>query len=223
MDEEIKFGDDEAKENKKTKNEKKIYELKIIVVGDHYVGKTTLLYRYINNKFNEYMTSIAVDFLKCNIELDDKILKLILMDTAGTEQFRSLTKGYYSNACCALIVYDITDVNSFNSVNQWIKDCNNFAQKGTHLVLVGNKIDLENQRKISTEDGKNLAIEYNMDFYESSAKTGENISNIFEGICKIMNKKIDGGIDSLHGVNESNIQENIIINKNLSNNKKKCC
>ena len=65
MDEEIKFCDDEAKENKKTKNEKKIYELKIIVVGDHYVGKTTLLYRYINNKFNEYMTSIAVDFLKC--------------------------------------------------------------------------------------------------------------------------------------------------------------
>ena len=104
-----------------------------------------------------------------------------------------MTKGYYSNSCCAIIVYDITDENSFKSVKDWIEDCQTYASKYINLVLVGNKIDLEQERKISKEDGLELATEYGMEFFEASAKTGKNIEDIFSKICKIVAKKIDEG------------------------------
>ena len=139
----------------KGKNEskkKKCYAVKIIIVGDQSVGKTNLINRYVKGEFSEdYMITIGMDFLTCNLELEDKIFKLRLWDTAGSERFRSVTKGYYSNSCCALIVYDITDQNSFNSVKQWIEDCQSYASKNIHLILVGNKIDLKEQRKVNEE------------------------------------------------------------------------
>ena len=203
------------------KEEKKCYIVKIIIIGNQSVGKTNIVTRYVKGEFSrDYMITIGMDFLTCNIELDNKILKLRLWDTAGSEKFRSITKAYYSNTCCALIVYDITNENSFNSVKQWIEDCQNFADKNTHLILVGNKIDLINERKISKEDGENLAAQYGMDFYESSALTGENINEIFEGICKYVNKKLDEGKfdlnDFSNGVSISELEEDIEIHKTIT-------
>ena len=107
---------------------KKCYVVKIIVIGDQSVGKTNILNRYVKGEFSEeYAITIGMDFLSCNFELDDKIFILRLWDTAGSERFRSVTKGYYSNSCCALIVYDITDENSFISVKNWIEDCQSYA------------------------------------------------------------------------------------------------
>ena len=223
----------------KGKNEskkKKCYAVKIIIVGDQSVGKTNLINRYVKGEFSEdYMITIGMDFLTCNLELEDKIFKLRLWDTAGSEKFRSVTRGYYSNTCYALIVYDITDDSSFNSVKQWIEDVQSFANKGTNLVLVGNKVDLNNKRKISKEEGQNLATEYGMDFYESSALTGENINDIFEGICQKVNQQIDEGKidlnDPSNGISISEVEGNIKINKNLNakntniaqTHKKSCC
>ena len=210
--------------------------VKIIIVGNSNVGKTNIVTRYVKGEFsNEYMITIGMDFLTCNLELDNKIFKLRLWDTAGSEKFRSVTRGYYSNTCYALIVYDITDDSSFNSVKQWIEDVQSFANKGTNLVLVGNKVDLNNKRKISKEEGQNLAKEYGMDFYESSALTGENINDIFEGICQKVNQQIDEGKidlnDPSNGISISEVEGNIKINKNLNakntniaqTHKKSCC
>ena len=201
--------------------EEKCYVVKIIIIGNQSVGKTNIVTRYVKGEFSEdYMITIGMDFLTCNLKSDDKIFKLRLWDTAGSEKFRSITKGYYSNTCCALIVYDITNQNSFDSVKQWIEDVKNYADKDTHLVLVGNKIDLKDQRKISKEDGQNLATQNGMDFYESSALTGENINDIFEGICKYVNQKIDEGKidlnDPSNGISVSEIEEGMKIHKTMS-------
>ena len=201
--------------------EEKCYVVKIIIIGNQSVGKTNIVTRYVKGEFSEdYMITIGMDFLTCNLKSDDKIFKLRLWDTAGSEKFRSITKGYYSNTCCALIVYDITNQNSFDSVKQWIEDVKNYADKDTHLVLVGNKIDLKDQRKISKEDGQNLATQYGMDFYESSALTGENINEIFEGICKFVNNQLDDGKldldDPSVGVTITEYEENIKIDKTLT-------
>ena len=201
--------------------EEKCYVVKIIIIGNQSVGKTNIVTRYVKGEFSEdYMITIGMDFLTCNLKSDDKIFKLRLWDTAGSEKFRSITKGYYSNTCCALIVYDITNQNSFDSVKHWIEDVKNYADKDTHLVLVGNKIDLKDQRKISKEDGQNLATQNGMDFYESSALTGENINNIFEGICKYVNQKIDEGKidlnDPSNGISVSEIEEGVKIHKTMS-------
>ena len=202
-------------------NNKKCYVVRIIIIGDQSVGKTNILNRYVKDEFSEeYAITIGMDFLISNLELDDKIFKLRLWDTAGSERFRSVTKGYYSNSCTSIIVYDITDENSFKSVKNWIEDCQTYASKNINLVLVGNKIDLESERKISKEDGMELATEYGMEFFEASAKTGENIEDIFLRICKTVSKKIDEGKydfkDPSNGVGLSQIEEGMQINKNIS-------
>ena len=206
--------------------EKECYVVKIIIIGNQSVGKTNLINRYVKGEFsNDYMITIGMDFLTCNLELDDKIFKLRLWDTAGSERFRSVTKGYYSNSCCALIVYDITDLNSFTSVKQWIEDCHSLASKNIHLVLVGNKIDLKDQRKVTKEEGEELATDNGMDFFESSALSGENIENIFLSICKFISKGIDDGkydlTDPSYGVSKSFVDEGMEINKSLCLNPKK--
>ena len=215
--------------------QKECYKLKIIIVGDPSVGKTNIINRYVNGEFSrDYMITIGMDFLTCNLELDNKIFKLNLWDTAGSEQFRSVTKGYYSNSCCALIVYDITNEKTFQNVKQWMDDCYAFANKNIHLVLVGNKIDLQQDRKINKETAEEFAGQYGMDFYEVSALSGENIENIFFGICNFISQQIDEGKydfnDPSVGVSKSNIEEGLKINRNLTQKEKtinksskKCC
>ena len=205
----------------KEENKKKYFAVKIIIVGNQAVGKTNIVTRYVKGEFNkDYMLTISMDYLTYTLQLDEKVFYLRLYDTAGTEQFRSIRKNYYSNSCCALIVYDVTDESSFNSVKQWIEDSQTYGRNDIHLVLVGNKIDLKDQRKISKEDGQNLATQYGMDFYESSALTGENINNIFEGICKYVNQKIDEGKidlnDPSNGISVSEIEEGVKIHKTMS-------
>jgi small GTP-binding protein len=224
-----------SKVRNSTSIQKECYKLKIIIVGDSSVGKTNIINRYVNGEFSrDYMITIGMDFLTCNLELDNKIFKLNLWDTAGSEQFRSVTKGYYSNSCCALIVYDITNEKTFQNVKQWMDDCYAFANKNIHLVLVGNKIDLQQDRKINKETAEEFAGQYGMDFYEVSALSGENIENIFFGICNFISQQIDEGKYDFNepsvGVSKSNIEEGLKINRNLTQKEKtinksskKCC
>ena len=221
-------------EKKNDIQKKECYKVKIIIVGDQSVGKTNIINRYVKGEFSkDYMITIGMDFLTCNLELDTKIFKLNLWDTAGSETFRSVTKGYYSCSCCALVVYDITNEKSFQSVKQWINDCQSFASKNIHLVLVGNKIDLDQDRNVTKESGVELATEYGMDFYEVSALSGENIDHLFYGICNFISQEIDNGKydfdDPSTGVSKSDFEEGLLINKILSikntkePKKKKCC
>ena len=162
-------------------DEKDYYEVRYIIIGDSAVGKTNIIYRFIKGEFNnELESTIGVDFLSKNIKKDDIILKLQLWDTNGMEKFKSIRQNYYKNAACAIIVYDITNEKSFKSINDWIEECkNNAYNENLIIILVGNKTDLSDQRKITEEEGESLGNKYNMRFYESSALTGYNINTIF--------------------------------------------
>ena len=212
----------ETKEKNKSGGDKKFYSIKIIVVGNSTVGKTKIIYRLVNNEFiDDRIETIGRDFETYNVEYNDKILKLLIMDTAGSERFRSVTRGYFKNCSFALIVYDITNQESFNSIKEWIEDCQNYANDNIHMVLVGNKIDKEEERKISKEQGKELAKEHIMDFYETSAKTGENIEDIFLGLCELISNNIDEGKYDFNnpssGVSEIPIGDELLkVNKTFS-------
>ena len=113
------------------------------------------------------------------------------MDTSGKENFRSITRAYYKNSVCALVVYDISSRDSFNNVSTWIEDCRNNSSEKIFMVLIGNKSDLADKRQVSTEEGRELAEKYEMKFYETSAKTGENVNDIFNDSVDEIAKKMD--------------------------------
>lgn len=180
---------------KSEKNDKTFYyKIKLIIVGDAGVGKTNLIHRFAKGEFkNDYHLTIGMDFLSQNIQVDDKYFSLEIWDTAGSEKFKSITKGFYNNSTSVIVVYDITDEKSFISISNWIEDVKNYSNKKVDIVLVGNKNDLIHQRVISKEDGQEMSIKNEMRFYECSALTGENVENIFLDICKNISKNIDEG------------------------------
>ena len=221
-----------------TKKSKDIYEIKIIIVGKTGVGKTQILYRYTRQQFNStFFATIGTDFESYTVDLDDKIFKLLFLDTAGQEKFTSITRGYFKNVALAIIVYDITDPDSFKTLEQWYQDCQSYGPKNINMVLVGNKNDLEEKRKISINEGMDFAEKYNIVFFETSAKDGTNIDNVFKEICKIINKNIDEGLydynDDSCGVKKLESSEGLEIKKTFckseliddedKKNKKKCC
>ena len=153
------------------------YLLKYVIVGDASVGKSNLLLRYTHGQFrDEYQLTIGVEFGSNNVILDNSVYRVQIWDTAGQENFRSITRSYYKNSACALIVYDITNRISFENLSNWIDDCKNSSPKTVFLVLIGNKCDLENNREISEEEGREFAEKNGMLFFETSALTGENVN-----------------------------------------------
>jgi Ras-related protein Rab-2A len=206
------------------------YLLKYIIIGDSAVGKSNILLRYAHEKFNEdYQATIGVEFGAKNLEINNEKYRIQIWDTAGQENFKSITRAYYKNSVCAIIVYDITNRESFNNINTWIDDCKSQSPKTVFFVLVGNKIDLENERKVDYNEGLNFAKENQMFFFECSAKTGKNVEDIFyksaEHIAeKIKNGNYDLGSDSCGikqgGDNKNNIFE---IKDDEEVEKKRCC
>ena len=206
------------------------YLLKYIIIGDSAVGKSNILLRYAHEKFNEdYQATIGVEFGAKNLEINNEKYRIQIWDTAGQENFKSITRAYYKNSVCAIIVYDITNRESFNHINTWIDDCKSQSPKTVFFVLVGNKIDLENERKVDYNEGLNFAKENQMFFFECSAKTGKNVEDIFyksaEHIAeKIKNGNYDLGSDSCGikqgGDNKNNIFE---IKDDEEVEKKRCC
>ena len=134
------------------------YLFKYIIIGDAAVGKSNLLLRYTQGQFkSEYQLTIGVEFGARNVNLREKNYRIQIWDTAGQENFRSITRAYYKNSVCALVVYDITNRDTFNNVSSWIEDCKNQSPKTIYMILVGNKSDLEDKRQVSTEEGQELA------------------------------------------------------------------
>ena len=170
------------------------YLFKYIIIGDSAVGKSNLLLQYAHNKFNDdYQATIGVEFGAKNITVNNKIYRIQIWDTAGQENFRSITRAYYKNSVCAMVVYDITNKDTFNNVQTWIEDCKNQSPKTIFMVLVGNKNDLEDKRQVKYEEGMELANKNGMMFYETSAKSGFNVEEIFNSSAKAIAQKIDDG------------------------------
>jgi len=157
------------------------YLFRYIIIGSTAVGKSQIIKRFTTDTFNEkYGATIGVEYDEKNIEIEGKITRIQIWDTAGQERFKSITRGYYKNCVCAIIVYDITSRESFNDITNWIKDCKNYSPKTVLMALIGNKCDLEENRLISTEEGQQLADKNEITFYETSAKEGTNIKEVFQ-------------------------------------------
>jgi len=179
---------------------------KYIIVGDSGVGKTCLLLRMTTKRYEPtYDMTIGVDFGQYEYDYGDKLIKLQIWDTAGQESFRSITRAYYRGAVCAILVYDVTSRHSFESIRGWLSDIYLYSNYDNHItiVLVANKIDATQRRVVSTEEGKNLAMEYKIIYYETSAKTGDNVSNIFLTPVPIITDKVLTGDIELSAVSPS--------------------
>ena len=167
---------------------------KILLLGDSGVGKSSIIIRYIENNFsNNLMNSIGVDFKLKNIEVDSKKIKLQIWDTAGQERFKTITTSYYKGAHAILVVFDITDRDSFDHIRNWMADIDKFAKEGVLRILVGNKCDLTNNRQVSTEEAKEIANKYGIKYIETSAKDTINIDDLFISTAKYLLSKQTGG------------------------------
>ena len=170
------------------------YILKFIIIGDSSVGKSNIFYQFQDGIFQENsVASVGVQLCAKNLKIDNTIFRLQVWDTAGQENFRSLISTYYKNSSCAFIVYDITEEQSFYNLDTWIQECKNIAPETILLVLIGNKTDLNERRKIEYNKGLEYAQKHNMIFFEASAKDGTNIQEIFIKSVECINKNIQEG------------------------------
>ena len=158
---------------------------KLVILGDSAVGKSCIVSRFTKNHFDDFQEStIGASFATIELEVDNRQIKYEIWDTAGQERYRSLAPMYYRGAKFAVIVYDITSKISFEGAKSWINEMLNHGNSECILILVGNKSDLESNRSVSEEEGKNFADESNILFIEVSAKTSKNIKNIFINLAK---------------------------------------
>ena len=159
---------------------------KLIVIGDENVGKTSILERFKSNQFSAiYEPTVGLDFQSIPILIDEQTVTLLLYDTAGQEKFKSLIPLYTNEANIILLIYDISNLESFNNIGKWYDSLNNINKDEVIFGLVGNKLDLDYNRKVKKEDAEKYANEHNYIFQEVSALNGEGIQELF------MNKLIE--------------------------------
>lgn len=159
-------------------------KFKLVFLGEQSVGKTSLITRFMYDTFdNTYQATIGIDFLSKTMYLEDRTIRLQLWDTAGQERFRSLIPSYIRDSTVAVVVYDVTNANSFHQTSKWIDDVRTERGVDVIIMLVGNKTDLAEKRQVSTEEGEKRSKEMNVMFIETSAKTGYNVKNLFRKVA----------------------------------------
>ncbi|KII89187.1 hypothetical protein PLICRDRAFT_53653 [Plicaturopsis crispa FD-325 SS-3] len=157
---------------------------KIVLLGDQSVGKTSLITRFMYDTFdNTYQATIGIDFLSKTMYLEDRTVRLQLWDTAGQERFRSLIPSYIRDSSVAIVVFDITNRQSFLSTSKWIDDVRSERGNDVIIVLVGNKADLSDKRQVTLEEATAKATQMNIMFMETSAKAGHNVKSLFKKIA----------------------------------------
>lgn len=160
---------------------------KLVFLGDIYVGKTSIINQFMYENFDtNYQATIGIDFLSKTLNINDKSMRLQLWDTAGQERFRSLIPNYIRDSSVAVIVFDVTNKQTYTSLDKWIEDVRN--ERGTSVVVavVGNKIDKADERCISREDAEAKAKQYGAIYHETSAKTGAGVKELFKEIAAVI-------------------------------------
>ena len=201
---------------------------KIIIIGDLSSGKTNIISRYISNKFiQDSQPTIGVEMFSKEFKINEDTVIAQIWDTAGQEKYYTLTSSYYKGAKGAIIVYDVSQRNTFLKVEKFVNDLKENCDKRVYTILVGNKIDLEENRTVSTEEGKNLANKLKMGFYEVSAKDGTGINNLFQKIVNEVYDKNNREFKSMASIEimDSKDEKRFSLGGNNSgeSKKKKCC
>ena len=179
---------------------------KVLLLGDSTVGKTCFLIKYTDKTFQDvHMATIGLDYRLKNMTLKSgKNVKLQIWDTAGQDRFRAITKNYYKGANGIILIYDVTNPQTFDNVKSWISQIREEASPNVLIYIAGNKIDIEGERKIQKEAGQKLADEFGFPFVETSAKNGININETFEDLVE----KIDSVYSKIENNNTGAVKKN---------------
>ena len=170
------------------------HTFKFLLVGNGNVGKTSIVRRMCRGDFiSNPETTIGVEFMTKLFDIEGNQVKLQIWDTAGQEKYRSVGKAYYRNAIGVLLVFSLTDHVSFEKLEEWLSDVSQYCHPKAQMILVGNKVDLEDQRKVTRDEIKNFAEEHNLPYIESSAKTGTNITECFYQVSHAIYNGIQTG------------------------------
>ncbi|XP_028275164.1 ras-related protein ORAB-1-like [Parambassis ranga] len=175
------------------------YLFKLLLIGDSGVGKSCLLLRFADDTYTEsYISTIGVDFKIRTIVMDGKTVKLQIWDTAGQERFRTITSSYYRGAHGIIIVYDVTEQESFNNVKQWLDEIDRYACENVSRLLVGNKSDLVSKKVVDAATAQELASSLKIPFMETSAKSSDNVERAFLTMASEIHKRLasEGGMQS---------------------------
>ena len=196
---------------------------KVLLLGNSNVGKSSLFLRFVDDIWNDtFVPTIGVDFKIKTFEIDSKKIKMKIWDTAGQERFKNIIASYYRGAHGILLLYDVTDKDSFKNLSNWLIEIEKNASKNVLKVLIGNKCDLEDKRLVSYNQGKEFADTYGLKFIETSAKKNLNVNEAFETLGReLMNASSDKKI-----VKQNNNKKiSVAKAQDLNINKKKegCC
>ena len=166
-----------------SKGSKQDYEFifKVLLIGNSNVGKSSLFLKFVDDIWNDtFVPTIGVDFKIKTFEIDTKKIKMQIWDTAGQERFKNIIASYYRGAHGILLLYDVTDKDSFKNLSNWLIEIEKNSSKNVIKVLIGNKTDLEDKRVISKNQGKDFADTYGLKFVETSVKKNINVKEAFE-------------------------------------------
>ena len=191
----------------------KIPHYEVLILGDKAVGKSCFLIRFTENKFQEiYLSTAGMDYKYKDVMYEEgKTIRLQIWDTAGQERYRTITTGLFKGAVGIILMYDITDKQTFNNVREWIKSIEEETSKKVILILVGNKVD-KKEREVLKAEGEQIAEEYNFPFFETSAQSGLNVNSVFETLAKLIVEKKAQSANQGHKLTNTK-----------NNEKKKCC
>ncbi|XP_007905336.1 ras-related protein Rab-3B-like [Callorhinchus milii] len=173
------------------------YMFKLLIIGNSSVGKTSFLFRYADDSFTSaFVSTVGIDFKVKTVYRNEKRVKLQIWDTAGQERYRTITTAYYRGAMGFLLMYDITNQESFNAVQDWATQIKTYSWDNAQVILVGNKCDLEEDRVLPSEEGRRLADELGFEFFEASAKDNVNVKQVFERLVDIICVKMSESLDA---------------------------
>ena len=203
-------------------NVKDDFKLKIVVVGDSGVGKTNLIRRFIQDDFqSNSKATVGVEFFSKSFKMNDNVFKIEIWDTAGQERYKSITAAYYKGAKGGLVVYDVTSKTSFDNVDNWVSEIKEKASTDMKTMMIGNKIDLKDERQVSTEEALEKAKLLELPLMEASALDSTNVKQAFYDLLKEMYKEVKKTIDVVEQAEKQN--EGVQLDTNQPDEKKGCC